>query len=100
MTDGARDPALVLRNYGDIFQARETSRGWKKSNSPAMQKQAENDYGPVRSQLQTVHPSSNKSIKAAGTRLRRRLSKIFQCANQENGFSHAIPQPWAPRARK
>ncbi len=34
----------------------------------------------------TVQPSSNRSVNAAGTRLRRRLSKIFQRDSPESGF--------------
>ena len=34
----------------------------------------------------TVQPSSNRSVKAAGTRLRRRLSKIFHRESIESGF--------------
>ena len=34
----------------------------------------------------TVQPNSNKSVKAAGTRLRRRLSKSFHCDSTERGF--------------
>ena len=34
----------------------------------------------------TVQPSSNSNVKAADTRLRRRLSKIFHCDSTESGF--------------
>ena len=34
----------------------------------------------------TVQPSSNSSVNAAGTRLRRRLSKIFHRDSTESGF--------------
>ena len=49
----------------------------------------------------TVHPSSSSNVSAAGTRLRRRLSKIFHCDSSESGLrspapvetGHAPPQP-------
>ena len=34
----------------------------------------------------TVQPSSKRSVNAAGTRLRRRLSNIFHCDSHESGF--------------
>ena len=34
----------------------------------------------------TVQPSTNSSVSAAGTRLRRKLSKIFQRDSAESGF--------------
>ena len=34
----------------------------------------------------TVQPSSNSSVNADGTRLRRRLSKIFHRDSPESGF--------------
>ena len=42
----------------------------------------------------TAHPSSNSSVNATGTRLRRRLSKIFHCDSPESGFlSRLAPGP-------
>ncbi len=35
----------------------------------------------------TVHPSRNRSVSAAGTRLRRRLSNSFHCDNSDSGFA-------------
>ena len=37
----------------------------------------------------TVQPTSSSSSSATGTRLRRRLSKIFHCDSAESGFAHA-----------
>ena len=34
----------------------------------------------------SVHPNSNSSVSAAGTRLRRRLSISFHCDNAESGL--------------
>jgi hypothetical protein len=46
----------------------------------------------------TVQPSSNSSVNAAGTRLRRRLSKIFHRDSSESGFFRRLPSgPGTPR---
>jgi hypothetical protein len=39
----------------------------------------------------TVHPNSRSNVKAAGTRLRRRLSKIFHCDSIDSGFRSLLP---------
>ena len=45
----------------------------------------------------TVQPSSNSSVSAAGTRLRRRLSKIFHRDSTESGFfRRRPPRPGTP----
>ena len=45
----------------------------------------------------TVQPSSNSRVNAGGTRLRRRLSKIFHRDSPESGFFRRLPsRPGTP----
>ncbi len=70
------------------------SRSEMHAHAARQQQDPDDDQRPQPRGGSTVHPSSSSSVSAAGTRLRRRLSKSFHCDSIESGLARRrCPDP-------